>query len=129
MASKRLFSEKILARLSKSLTEADVKPQFVFNEAKQKGFWRPPQVSLRVQNDLRKACIQQGVDPLSIGLPSVQPRKPLRTKPNKLEKHERTRSERQENIRKNLDKMPQTIQAWKEDKLKEAAKQKTSVPF
>lgn len=118
MSSKRLFSAKFLQRLSKPLTEADVKPQYVWNEAKQKGFWRPPQVSLRVQADLRKACMQEGVDPLSIGLPPVAPRKPLRTRPNKLEKHERMRAERQETIRKNLEKMPQTIQAWKEVKLK-----------
>ncbi|KAI9316430.1 hypothetical protein BX666DRAFT_2019484 [Dichotomocladium elegans] len=129
MSSKRVFSAKFLERLTKPLTEADVKPQFVFNEAKQKGFWRPPQISLRVQNDLRKACIQQGIDPLSIGLPPVAAKKPLRTKPNKLEKHERTRAERQQTIRSNLEKMPQTIQAWKEDKLKEAAKQKSSLPF
>ena len=122
MASKRVFSEQILARLTKPLTETDIKPQFVFNEAKQKSFWRPPQVSLRVQNDLRKACIQQGIDPLSIGLPAVQPRKPLRTKPNKLEKHERTRAERQETIRKNIEKMPETIQAWKEVKKKKKKK-------
>ncbi|KAI9030795.1 hypothetical protein CLU79DRAFT_715687 [Phycomyces nitens] len=129
MASHRVFSQKFLQKLSKPLVEADVTPQLVFNEAKQKSFWRPPQVSLRRQNDLRKACLQEGIDASSIGLGSVAPAKPMRYKPNKLEKHERMRAERQANIRKNLEKMPQTIQAWKEDKLKAIAKQKTSMPF
>lgn len=118
MATRRVFSEKFLARLKKPLTEADVRPQFVYNEEKQKGYWRPPQVSLRIQNDLRKACIQEGIDPLSIGLPPLPPKKPLRTKPNKLEKHERLREQRQETIRKNLEKMPEMIQAWKEVKMR-----------
>ncbi|KAG0170171.1 hypothetical protein DFQ28_002235 [Apophysomyces sp. BC1034] len=129
MATHRAFSQKFLAKLAKPLAEADVKPQFVFNEAKQRAFWRPGQVSLRVQNDMRKACLQQGIDPLTIGLPPKAPHKPMRYKPNKLEKHERMRAERQETIKKNLEKMPQTIQAWKEDKMKELSKQKTSMPF
>lgn len=114
MLAKRVFSEKILARLKTPLTAADVKPQYVFNEVTQKGYWREPRMSLRRQADLRKACLLNGVDPASIGLPPVQPRKPLRTKPNKLEKHERLRESRQETIRKNMEKMPETIRAWKE---------------
>ncbi|KAI8393631.1 uncharacterized protein BYT42DRAFT_551709 [Radiomyces spectabilis] len=129
MATQRVFSKKFLDKLVKPLTEADVKPQFVINEATNKGHWRPPQVSRRIQNDLRKACLQQNIDPLSIGLPSKTAPKPLRYKPNKLEKHERMRAERQEKIRKNLENMPKTIQGWKEDKLKELAKQKSSMPF
>ncbi|KAI8333147.1 hypothetical protein BC941DRAFT_496002 [Chlamydoabsidia padenii] len=129
MSTQRFFSQKFINRLAKPLTEADVTPTFVFNNSKQKGFWRPAQVSRRVQNDLRKACIQYNVDPSTIGLPPVTAAKPLRYKPNKLEKHERMRAERQSNIQKNLEKMPQTIQAWKEDKMKELAKQKTSMPF
>ncbi|KAI8084860.1 uncharacterized protein BX664DRAFT_380153 [Halteromyces radiatus] len=129
MTTHRVFSSKFLARLKKPLKESDVKATFVYNENKQKGFWRPAQVSRRVQNDLRKACLQQNIDPLTLGLPASTPAKPLRYKPNKLEKHERMRAERQETIRKNLEKMPQTIQAWKEDKMKELAKQKTSMPF
>ncbi|KAI9304488.1 hypothetical protein BJ944DRAFT_181602 [Cunninghamella echinulata] len=129
MATQRIFSQKFLNKLTKPLVEADIKPQLVYNEAKQKSFWRPAQVSRRVQNDLRKACLQQHIDPSTIGLPPKAPHKSLRYKPNKLEKHERMRAERQETIRKNLEKMPQIIQAWKEDKLKELAKQKTSLPF
>ncbi|ORX61480.1 hypothetical protein DM01DRAFT_1404272 [Hesseltinella vesiculosa] len=129
MSSYKVFSAKFISRLANPLKEADVKPQLVFNEAKQKSFWRPPRVPLRVQNDLRKACVQYGIDPVAYGLPAAAAHKPLKYKPNKLEKHERMRSERQETIRKNLEKMPQTIQAWKEDKLKELAKQKTSLPF
>lgn len=112
--SKRVFSKKFLDRLSKPLTEADVKPQLVLNEKTGKSYWRPPQVSLRTQADLRKACIQQGIDPVSMGLPAPSPKKPLRTLPNKGEKHERMRAERQQNIRNNLERMPQIIQAWKE---------------
>ncbi|KAI8073233.1 hypothetical protein BC940DRAFT_290853 [Gongronella butleri] len=129
MSTHRLFTSKFVSRLARPLTEADVQPQLVYNEAKQKSFWRPPRVSRRVQNDLRKACLQHGVDPVAYGLPPVAAPKPLKYKPNKLEKHERMRAERQENIQKNLQKMPQTIQAWKEDKLKELAKQKSSLPI
>ncbi|KAI8084079.1 uncharacterized protein B0P05DRAFT_536075 [Gilbertella persicaria] len=130
MSTYRVFSEKVLTKVQTlKLLEADIKPQLVFNEAKGKSFWRPSQVSRRVQNDLRKACIQQGIEPSSIGLPTATAKKPLRTRPNKLEKHERLRAEREETIRRNLEKMPQTIQAWKEDKMKELAKQKTSMPF
>ncbi|KAI8368515.1 hypothetical protein BD560DRAFT_454819 [Blakeslea trispora] len=130
MSTYRLFSQKVLSKVKTAkLTEADVKPQRVFNEAKGKAFWRPAQVSRRVQNDLRKACIQQGIEPSSIGLLNPSTKKPIRTRPNKLEKHERLRGEREQTIKRNLEKMPQTIQAWKEDKLKELAKQKTSMPF
>jgi hypothetical protein len=114
MSTHRIFSPKFLNRLGKPLTESDLKATFVYNDSKQKGFWRPAQVSRRVQNDLRKACVQYNVDPASIGLPPAAAAKPLRYKPNKLEKHERMRAERQSNIQKNLEKMPQTIQAWKE---------------
>ncbi|OBZ88629.1 hypothetical protein A0J61_03325 [Choanephora cucurbitarum] len=130
MSTYRLFSQKVLSKVKTvKLTEADVKPQLVFNEVKGKAFWRPAQVSRRVQNDLRKACIQQGIEPSTIGLPNPSPKKPIRNRPNKLEKHERLRGEREQTIKRNLEKMPQTIQAWKEDKLKELAKQKTSMPF
>ncbi|KAI8975260.1 hypothetical protein BDF20DRAFT_822026 [Mycotypha africana] len=130
MATYRVFSKKILDKVSRiKLTEADVKPQLVYNHYKEKAFWRPGRLSLRRQNDLRKACIQQGIQPESIGLPAVKEHKPLRYKPNKLEKHERMRAEREETIRKNMENMPKTIQAWKEDKMKEEAKLKKSMPF
>jgi hypothetical protein len=115
MSTYRQFSQKFLSKLSKTkLVEGDVKAQLVFNAEKGKSFWRPAQVSRRVQNDLRKACIQQGIEPTHIGLASPAPHKPLKYKPNKLEKHERMRAERQATIQRNLEKMPQTIQAWKE---------------
>ncbi|KAG2196997.1 uncharacterized protein EV154DRAFT_516864 [Mucor mucedo] len=130
MSTYRVFSPKFLSKLNTTkLVEGDIKAQLVHNAEKGKSFWRPAQVSKRVQNDLRKACLQQGVEPTSIGLAAPTPAKPLRYKPNKLEKHERMRAERQANIKRNLEKMPQTIQAWKEDKLKELAKQKSSMPF
>ncbi|KAG2235375.1 hypothetical protein BDF21DRAFT_374982 [Thamnidium elegans] len=130
MSTYRAFSQKFLSKLSNTkLVEGDIKAQLVHNAEKGKSFWRPAQVSKRVQNDLRKACIQQGIEPTSIGLTAPTAAKPLRYKPNKLEKHERMRAERQANIQRNLQKMPQTIQAWKEDKMKELAKQKSSMPF
>lgn len=115
MSTFRLFSRKFLSKLDNAkFVEADVKPQLVFNEKKAKSFWRPARLSRRTQNDLRKACIQQGIEPTTIGLlPPTSP-KPLRYKPNKLEKHERTRAERQATIQRNMEKMPETIQAWKE---------------
>ncbi|CEG72416.1 hypothetical protein CU097_005519 [Rhizopus azygosporus] len=130
MSTFRTFSGKFLSKLENAkFVEADVKPQLVYNEAKSKSFWRPPRLSRRIQADLRKACIQEGIEPTSIGLlPETAP-KSLRYKPNKLEKHERTRAERQATIQRNMEKMPQTIQAWKEEKLKELAKQKSSMPF
>lgn len=115
MSTYRAFSHKFLSKLSNAkLVEGDVKAQLVYNAEKQKSFWRPAQVSKRVQNDLRKACIQQGIEPTSIGLAAPTAPKPLKYKPNKLEKHERMRAEREATIKRNLDKMPQTIQAWKE---------------
>lgn len=116
MSTYRQFSQKFLNKLHNTkLVEGDIKAQLVYNAEKGKSFWRPAQVSRRVQNDLRKACIQQGIEPSSIGLAAVkQQHKPLRYKPNKLEKHERMRAERQANIQRNMDKMPETIQAWKE---------------
>ncbi|KAI7863406.1 hypothetical protein BDF14DRAFT_1843953 [Spinellus fusiger] len=129
MATHRVFSAKMLQKLKTPLTDAHVTPQLVFNEAKQKSYWRPPQLSLRQQNDLRKACLQEGVDPMTLRLPAAPAAKPLRYKPNKLEKHERNREERQATIRKNLEKMPLTIKAWKAEKLKELTKKKTSLPF
>ncbi|GAA5812851.1 hypothetical protein MFLAVUS_006310 [Mucor flavus] len=130
MSTYRAFSQKFLSKLSNTkLVEGDIKAQLVHNAEKGKSFWRPAQVSKRVQNDLRKACFQQGIEPTSIGLATPIAAKPLRYKPNKLEKHERMRAERQANIQRNLQKMPQTIQAWKEDKMKELAKQKSSMPF
>ncbi|KAI9356862.1 hypothetical protein BD770DRAFT_389445 [Pilaira anomala] len=130
MSTYRAFSHKFLSKLSNTkLVEGDIKAQLVYNAEKGKSFWRPAQVSKRIQNDLRKACIQQGIEPTTIGLAAPTAAKPLKYKPNKLEKHERMRAERQANIQRNLQKMPQTIQAWKEDKLKELAKQKSSMPF
>ncbi|KAI8997132.1 hypothetical protein BDB01DRAFT_840600 [Pilobolus umbonatus] len=133
MASYRSFSPRFMSKLITAqlapLTEADVKPQLVYNKVKDKSFWRPGRISRRIQNDLRKACIQSGIEPTSIGLLPPTANKPLKYKPNKLEKHERMRAERQATIQRNIEKMPQTIQAWKEDKMKELAKQKTSMPF
>lgn len=115
MATYRNFSLKFLSKLNGAkLTEGDIKSQLVFNAEKGKSFWRPAQISKRTQNDLRKACLQCGIEPTSIGLAAPAPHKPLKYKPNKLEKHERMRAERQANIQRNLEKMPQTIQAWKE---------------
>jgi hypothetical protein len=122
MATFRQFSPKFLSKLSKltrtPLVQADTQPQLVLNAEKQKSFWRPSQLSKRQQNDLRKACILYNVEASTIGLPPVGAPKPLKYKPNKLEKHERVRAERQANIQKNLEKMPQTIQAWKEVKFR-----------
>ncbi|KAI9277613.1 hypothetical protein BY458DRAFT_488476 [Sporodiniella umbellata] len=130
MSTLRQFSRKFLSKLNDAkFVEADVKPQYVLNESKQKSFWRPARISRRTQNDLKKACIQQGIEPTSLGLLAPVAPKPLRYKPNKLEKHERMRAERQANIKRNMEKMPETIQAWKEEKLKELSKQKTSMPF
>ncbi|CAO3648365.1 unnamed protein product [Cunninghamella echinulata] len=75
MATQRIFSQKLLNKLTKPLVEADIKPQLIYNETKQKSFWRPAQVSRRVQNDLRKACLQQHIDPSTIGLPPKAPHK------------------------------------------------------
>lgn len=117
MSTYRQFSQKFLDKIKNTkLVEGDLKAQLVYNTEKGKSFWRPAQVSRRVQNDLRKACIQQGIEPATIGLTVVKQHKPLRYKPNKLEKHERMRAERQANIQRNMEKMPQTIQAWKEVK-------------
>lgn len=115
MSTIRTFSKKFLSKLDQAkFVEADTKPQLVFNETKGKSFWRPARLSKRTQNDLRKACVQQGIEPATIGLlPPASP-KPLRYKPNKLEKHERMRAERQATIKRNMEKMPETIQAWKE---------------
>jgi hypothetical protein len=122
MATFRQFSPKFLSKLSKltraPLVQADTQAQLVLNAEKQKSFWRPSQLSKRQQNDLRKACILYNVEASTIGLPPVGAPKPLKYKPNKLEKHERVRAERQANIQKNLEKMPQTIQVWKEVKFR-----------
>lgn len=115
MSTYRVFSQKFLSKLSNTkLVQGDIQAQLVHNVEKGKSFWRPAQVSKRVQNDLRKACIQQGIEPATIGLAAPTVPKPLRYKPNKLEKHERMRAERQASIKHNLEKMPQTIKAWKE---------------
>lgn len=122
LASQRLF-QSLFARIPirqvgrlyrKPLTEADVKPQFVKNEKTGKSHWRKPRLSLRVQSDLRKVAEMIGDEPVSLGLPEKAVKKPLRTRPNKLEKHERKRAEREAAIRQNMEKMDETIKTWRE---------------
>jgi hypothetical protein len=98
----------------KPLTEADVAPQLVKNEKTGKSHWRKPRLSLRVQSDLRKVAEMVGDEPVSLGLPEKTIKKPLRIRPNKLEKHERKRAEREASIRQNMDKMNDTIKNWRE---------------
>jgi hypothetical protein len=98
----------------KPLTEADVAPQLVKNEKTGKSHWRKPRLSLRVQSDLRKVAEMVGDEPVSLGLPERTVKKPLRIRPNKLEKHERKRAEREASIRQNMDKMNDTIKNWRE---------------
>jgi Mitochondrial ribosomal protein mL59 len=99
---------------SKPITEADVKPQFVKNENTGKSHWRKPRLSLRVQSDLRKVAELMGEDAIALGLPEKSAKKVLRARPNKLEKHERKRAEREASIRQNMDKMDDTVKNWRE---------------
>lgn len=103
-----------LYRIRRPITEADVKPQFVKNENTGKSHWRKPRLSLRVQSDLRKVAELMGEDSVALGLPEKSPNKVLRARPNKLEKHERKRSEREASIRQNMEKMDDTIKTWRE---------------
>jgi hypothetical protein len=98
----------------KPITEADVKPQFVKNENTGKSHWRKPRLSLRVQSDLRKTAELMGEDATSLGLPAKPAKKILRARPNKLEKHERKRAEREATINQNMEKMNETIKNWRE---------------
>ncbi|KAG2172172.1 hypothetical protein INT44_005543 [Umbelopsis vinacea] len=118
-----------LYRIRRPITEADVKPQFVKNENTGKSHWRKPRLSLRVQSDLRKVAELMGEDSVALGLPEKSPNKVLRARPNKLEKHERKRSEREASIRQNMEKMDDTIKTWREEKLKESSKGKSNMPF
>jgi chromatin segregation and condensation protein Rec8/ScpA/Scc1 (kleisin family) len=115
---KSMFSRLPVKQLDriyrKPITAADVAPQFVKNENTGKSHWRKPRLSLRVQSDLRKAAESMGEDSVALGLPEKSAKKVLRARPNKLEKHERKRAEREASIRQNMEKMNDTIKNWRE---------------
>ncbi|KAJ2957907.1 hypothetical protein NQZ79_g6424 [Umbelopsis isabellina] len=113
----------------RTVSKAEITPQLVKNNGTGKTHWRKPRLSLRVQADLRKSCERYGDSATMFGFPEQAAKKPLRLRPNKLEKHERKRAEREENIRQNMVKMEETIKNWREEKLREASKGKSSMPF
>ncbi|KAJ1948570.1 hypothetical protein DL89DRAFT_281312 [Linderina pennispora] len=123
MATVRKFSANILNHVKAEHAETAFKVSFV------NGHWRPPHFSLRRQAELRKACLVQGIDPTSIGMSELAPKKPVRSKPPKGHKQQRTYAEKQAMIQKNLDEMPEKIRKWKEDLAKEKEKNKSSLPF
>ncbi|RUS17984.1 hypothetical protein BC937DRAFT_89285 [Endogone sp. FLAS-F59071] len=129
MASIRHFSPKVLKSIAKPHPPRIFLPRVVVNEFTGKSRWHPPAISLRRQANMRKACLLEGVAPESIGMPPLPDKKPLRIKPPKLAKHERMAPERKAKIAKAIENMPETIKAWKEEKLREKTKSKSSLPF
>ncbi|KAJ1980798.1 hypothetical protein H4R35_000981 [Dimargaris xerosporica] len=123
MASVRRFSQKLCDKLNKTWDPSDFKAQFV------NGYWRTSRISLRQQADMRKLCLVKGIDPASIGLPALAERKPLRVKPPKGHKPERTKAVRQEKINVALKNMPKTIADWKKAKEAAKAKEKPVLPY
>ncbi|KAJ1977536.1 hypothetical protein H4R34_003546 [Dimargaris verticillata] len=123
MASVRRFSQKLCDKLNKSWDLSDFRAQFV------NGYWRTSRVSLRQQADIRKLCLVKGIDPTSIGLPTLAERKVLRVKPPKGHKPERTKVMRQGNIDVALKNMPKTIADWKKSKEVAKAKEKPVLPY
>ncbi|CAG8688958.1 11320_t:CDS:2, partial [Scutellospora calospora] len=125
----KYISPQKLNHLKKQYNTSDFKPTFKYINLWGKAKWKAPKVSKRKLADMRKNCEYLGVDPNSIGLPPKPEKKPPRNKPRKGAKYERNAPERKAKIAKALEEMPQTIAAWKLEKLKEKEKNKPSLPF
>ncbi|ORY04905.1 hypothetical protein K493DRAFT_205135 [Basidiobolus meristosporus CBS 931.73] len=123
MATLRSISKKALSQVQKTYEPELFLPQFVNNR------WRAPKYGLRIQANMRKNCILSGIDPISIGLPPVKESKPVRVKPPKGTKIQRTYVEKQAKIRDNLTKMDEKITNWRQEQRKEKAKTKSVMPF
>ena len=120
----RAFSREIIKLASTMHPTQDFLPRF-FN-----GYWRSPRFSLRRQADIRKCAIMLGRDPvLDVGLPPLPEKKPLRVKPPKGTKMERTYEERQEKIRKAMEEMPEKVQKWRKEMRDAKEKAKPILPF
>ncbi|OLY81529.1 hypothetical protein AYI68_g4363 [Smittium mucronatum] len=125
MASLRNFSDKML----KYLSEPVKNKQAAFYPNLVNGKWREPRFSLRRQADLRKMCLLNNVVPESIGLPPKAPKKPVKYKPAKGHKSQRTYLEKKEKVQAALQDMPNKISTWKENAFKEHEKTKSTLPF
>ncbi|KAJ1872258.1 hypothetical protein H4R99_006613 [Coemansia sp. RSA 1722] len=123
MATVREFSAKILKRLETKHPLTSFKVTAIGNK------WRPGKYSLRQQADMRKACLINGVDPKSIGMPEKPVKKVKQSKPPKGHKQQRMYAQKQAAIEKNLQDMPEKIRKWKEGLAAEKAKTKSSLPF
>ncbi|KAK9762661.1 hypothetical protein K7432_011404 [Basidiobolus ranarum] len=123
MATLRTISQKALSQIQKTYEPKVFLPQYVDNR------WRAPKFGLRIQANMRKNCILSGIDPLSIGLPAVKESKPVRVKPPKGTKVQRTYVEKQAKIRDNLLKMEEKITHWRQEQRKDKAKAKSVMPF
>ncbi|CAG8729056.1 10480_t:CDS:2, partial [Dentiscutata heterogama] len=124
----KYISPQKLNHIKRQYKPSDFKPTFKYINLWGKARWKAPKVSSRKLADMRKNCEYLGVDPTSIGLPPKPEKKPPRSKPRKGAKYERNAPERKAKIAKALEEMPQTIAAWRLEKLKEKEKNKPSLP-
>ncbi|RKP24234.1 hypothetical protein SYNPS1DRAFT_12707 [Syncephalis pseudoplumigaleata] len=108
MATARIFSKRLLQLSRLQYKAEDFQTSFV------NGHWRQPRIGPRRQADLRKACLLEGRDPASHGLPEPKQHKPLRVKPPKGTKYQRNYEERKAKVEKSLSDMPTKITEWKE---------------
>ncbi|KAI8813904.1 hypothetical protein BJ742DRAFT_787847 [Cladochytrium replicatum] len=136
--------------------KADFRPQPSFLHMNK---LQPPRISLRKQARIRRTCIVAGVDPASIGLPSVEETNAftsaLRTQPHsgyktpadvpevqlkelkdslqqKLPKGRKVQFDlfkREKKIHKNMSAMPETIARWEQDQEKASKSTKPTLPF
>lgn len=84
-----MISKQVMKLIAVKHPSSNFVPQFI------NGFWRSSKYSLRRQADMRKAAILTGKDPINdVGLPPVPEKQPLRIKPPKGTKAQRTYQQR-----------------------------------
>ncbi|KAI8871133.1 hypothetical protein GQ42DRAFT_109581, partial [Ramicandelaber brevisporus] len=91
--------------------------------------WHDPKFSPRRQAMMRKACIAEGIDPASIGLPPKMKKHPIQTQAPEKTKREVEREKRAHEVAIRMEKMPEMVKQWREEKKKSKMKARPPLPF
>ncbi|KAI8585737.1 hypothetical protein BDZ88DRAFT_502034 [Geranomyces variabilis] len=121
----RMPTAYILKQIAHPPPPAAFQPQLLLD-----GSTRPPQISVRDQGRIRKACRMAGIDSLAaVGVPAEEIaylKKPAQPKGNVKEIKA---YQKEKKIAESMARMDERIAAWKEERRKAKAAEKPEMPF
>ncbi|KAI8813006.1 hypothetical protein BJ742DRAFT_673099 [Cladochytrium replicatum] len=125
---KQMPTNWVMKQIAFPPPRADFRPQPSFLHMNK---LQPPRISFRNQARIRRTCMVAGVDPASIGLPSVEETNAfivaLQSQPHSG--YPTPEDVPEKKIHKNMSAMPETIARWEQDQEKALKSTKPTLPF